>query len=56
MPQRFQDADALAQAIVERVGRTIVLGLPLGLGERLTGAVLPAALLHSADRPGGGGR
>lgn len=32
-PGRFTDADALAQAIVDRVGKDIVLGLPLGLGK-----------------------
>lgn len=33
MTPRFTDPDALADAIVERVGRRIVLGLPLGLGK-----------------------
>ena len=32
-PIRFGDADHLADAIIERVGRTIVLALPLGLGK-----------------------
>lgn len=32
-PQHFTDADALADAIIERIGREIVLGLPLGLGK-----------------------
>lgn len=32
-PRRFTDADALARAIVDRVGKDIVLGLPLGLGK-----------------------
>lgn len=33
MTPRFTDPDALADAIVDRVGRRIVLGLPLGLGK-----------------------
>ena len=33
MTGRFDDEDELARAIVERVGRTIVLALPLGLGK-----------------------
>ncbi|MCQ0987828.1 acetyl-CoA hydrolase/transferase C-terminal domain-containing protein [Jiella marina] len=33
MTRRFEDADAVAQAIVERVGHKIVLALPLGLGK-----------------------
>ncbi|MBN8936749.1 MAG: acetyl-CoA hydrolase [Rhizobiales bacterium] len=32
-PARFDDAERLADAIVERVGKTIVLALPLGLGK-----------------------
>ena len=32
-PARFSDAVRLADAIVEKVGRTIVLALPLGLGK-----------------------
>jgi acyl-CoA hydrolase len=32
-PTRFDDAARLADAIVERVGKTIVLALPLGLGK-----------------------
>jgi len=32
-PQRFDDPARLADAIVERVGKTIVLALPLGLGK-----------------------
>ena len=32
-PQRFGDAARLADAIVEKIGKTIVLGLPLGLGK-----------------------
>jgi acyl-CoA hydrolase len=32
-PQRFQSADLLANAIIERVGKKIVLALPLGLGK-----------------------
>jgi hypothetical protein len=32
-PARFTDAARLADAIVERVGKTIVLALPLGLGK-----------------------
>ena len=31
--RRFDDADRLADAIVEKVGKTIVLALPLGLGK-----------------------
>jgi acyl-CoA hydrolase len=33
MPQTFTDADALAEDIVRRVGKKIVLALPLGLGK-----------------------
>jgi acyl-CoA hydrolase len=33
MPRAFTDPDALADAIIARVGKTIVLGLPLGLGK-----------------------
>lgn len=33
MPQAFSDPDALAEAIVAKVGREIVLALPLGLGK-----------------------
>jgi Acetyl-CoA hydrolase/transferase C-terminal domain len=32
-PVPFEDADRLAQAIIARVGKTIVLALPLGLGK-----------------------
>src|ERR1700726_1982418 len=32
-PHRFDDADKLADAIIERAGRDIVLALPLGLGK-----------------------
>jgi acyl-CoA hydrolase len=32
-PAGFTDPDALAQAVIEAVGRKIVLGLPLGLGK-----------------------
>lgn len=32
-PSRFSDPDALADAVIERVGKRIVLGLPLGLGK-----------------------
>jgi acyl-CoA hydrolase len=32
-PTRFEDADRLAEAIVARVGKKIVLALPLGLGK-----------------------
>ena len=32
-PQRFDDPERLADAIVEKVGKTIVLALPLGLGK-----------------------
>ncbi len=32
-PQTFTDPDVIAEAIIARVGRNIVLGLPLGLGK-----------------------
>src|SRR5262249_14262307 len=32
-PARFADADRLAQTIIDRVGRHVVLALPLGLGK-----------------------
>jgi acyl-CoA hydrolase len=32
-PQEFTDADQLAEVIIREVGKTIVLGLPLGLGK-----------------------
>jgi acyl-CoA hydrolase len=32
-PVRFEDPEALAQAVIDRVGRRIVLALPLGLGK-----------------------
>ncbi len=32
-PVQFTDPDRLAAAIIERVGKTIVLGLPLGIGK-----------------------
>jgi hypothetical protein len=46
--QRFQSADRLADAVVERVGRNIVLALPLGLGKanRIANALFAKA---SAD-------
>lgn len=33
MPERFADADACAEAVVARVGREIVAGIPLGIGK-----------------------
>ncbi len=33
MPQNFASVDAIAEAIIADVGKTIVLGLPLGLGK-----------------------
>ena len=32
-PRRFESADQLADAVVEKVGKNIVLALPLGLGK-----------------------
>ncbi len=32
-PKPFTDPDAIAEAIVERVGRKVVLAMPLGLGK-----------------------
>ena len=32
-PRRHQDVEALVDAVIGRVGREIVLGLPLGLGK-----------------------
>ena len=32
-PQRFADADACVEATLSRVGRRIVLGLPVGIGK-----------------------
>src|SRR5258707_1456114 len=32
-PTQFQDADKVADAIIARVGKTIVLAMPLGLGK-----------------------
>jgi acyl-CoA hydrolase len=32
-PERFEDAQGLADAVIARVGKTIVLALPLGLGK-----------------------
>ena len=42
-PRRFQSADQLADAVVEKVGRNIVLALPLGLGkaDHIANALLP---------------
>lgn len=33
MPDRFDSAEQLAAAVIERIGRKIVLGLPVGLGK-----------------------
>jgi hypothetical protein len=43
-PQRFGDADALAQAVVREVGTTSVLALPLGLGKQ---TMLPTRSLRA---------
>ncbi len=44
--QRFQSADLLADTVIERVGRNIVLGLPLGLGKanRIANALFARAM------------
>ena len=48
--QRFQSADRLAGAIVERVGKSIVLALPLGLGKanRIANALFAKAVADSS--------
>ncbi len=33
MPARYKDADVIADAIIEKVGKSIVLAMPLGLGK-----------------------
>jgi acyl-CoA hydrolase len=46
-PQRFEQADACAEAVVERLGGRVRLGLPLGLGKA---AQLTNALYRVAQR------
>ena len=48
--QRFQSADRLADAIVGRVGKSIVLALPLGLGKanRIANALFAKAVADSS--------
>ena len=35
-PTRFDDADRVAEAVLARAGKKIVLALPLGLGKALS--------------------
>src|SRR3979411_641648 len=51
-PVRFDDPDALAAAIIARVGKSIVLALPLGLGKanHVANALFARAVADSSIR------
>ena len=51
-PQYFKSADRLAEAIVEKVGKNIVLALPLGLGkaDHIANALFARAVADPAHK------
>jgi acyl-CoA hydrolase len=51
-PRSFEDADRLADAIIQNVGKTIVLALPLGLGKanHIANALFARAVADSSIR------
>src|SRR5580704_7850203 len=51
-PAQFDSADRLADAIIERVGKTIVLAMPLGLGKanHVANALFTRAVADSSIR------